>query len=278
MGTVVAARYRIDSVYSDGHLARTYVATELYLDERVLIRVMYGDYVSIAAERARFAREAVLGKRLCHPNVVRVIDAGETATGVPFLVSRFEHGEQLAQVIRRDAPLSPARVRRLLVGMARGLDHIHAAGVTLRGLTPDTVIVSQRIDVERAVIGSAALAALPRARSRQRSGVLARRARYLSPEQAAGQAVDWRGDLYALGVMVYEMLCGQPPFDGNSMVLAMRHCYEQPEPISRRVGGRGVDPLLEAMTMRLLRKQPEERYQTADALLVALQQTTVGGS
>lgn len=278
VGAILGDRYRVDAVYADGALARTYLATEVASADAVLVRVMYGDYVSIQGERARFAREAVIGRRLCHPNVVRVVDSGETDMGLPYVVTCYERGAPLSDVIRRDAPLSAPRIRDLLVGMARGLEHIHGAGIVVRGLTSDAVFVSQRVDTECAVLGTAALAALPANGWRGRSRLLARRACYMSPEQAAGQPVDWRGDLYALGVLLYEMLCGRLPFRGTSVVMAMRHCYEQPEPISERVPGRNVDPFLEAVAMRLLRKQPGERYQTADALLVALERTTVVGS
>lgn len=275
LGVVLRQRYVIDSVIDDGHLARTYLATEVGTGDRVAVKVMYGDFASSVRHRARFLREMSIGSRVQHPNVLGVIDAGETTTSLPFVVTPFVPGPALSEIIRQDAPLSARRVRVLLTEIAAGLQHLHDCDVLLRGLTSDAIRIAQVAETETALITSMAFATnAPGFEVGEppvtRPGKLVGDPRYMSPEQIGASAMDHRSDLYSLGVVAYEMLSGKAPFDGSPVVVATEHLSSPPPSISERVPGLEVDAALEALALRLLAKKPADRYPSAMAVADAL--------
>ena len=281
VGEVLGGRYAVEYVAGDGAVARTYLATDQRTGERCAVRVMYGDFAAIERHRRRFAREAEIGRRLCHPNVLAVIDSGETTGALPFLVTVHLRGEPLAAVIARDAPLGRARAVRLVRDLAAGLGHLHERGFVHRGITADAVLVTHSGDVEEAILTDLSAAFAVGDRDQDDLGRLTRPGRvvgapaYLSPEQGGGGACDQRADLYSLGVLFYELLAGKAPFDGPALVVAGRHLAEAPPALAERVPGLQVDRALESIVMRLLEKDPARRYQSVADLLGSLGQPTL---
>lgn len=284
VGTTVGERYTIEHVVADGASARKYVATDERTGERCAVKVMYGDYAAVERHRRRFGREIEIGSRLCHPNVLAVIDAGETDAGLPFLVTLHVSGEPLSGVIAASAPLGRIRATHLAADVARGLDHIHERGFVHRGLTTDAIIVTHFRDTEAAIISDMTIAFDISAREPEKMGRFTRVGKlvgppaYMSPEQTTDGPLDNRSDLYSLGVVLYEMLSGRSPFDGSAIELASKNLAVTPPPIAQRVPGLRVDPTLEWIANQLMEKDPAHRFQTATELLSVLGDTSASPS
>ncbi len=208
-------------------------------------------------------REAEAIARLAHPNVVGVLDVGETAEGVPYLVMELAKGETLGAILAREAPLGRARIVALFRQILEGLAHAHDSGVVHRDVKPDNVLVDDAgTAVERARIidFGLALETADDAPTRLTTvGLVVGTPAYLSPEQACGDAVDPRADLYSVGVCLYEAIAGTLPFTGTPIELAQQHLRATPS----RIVGRHVDRLLEAVAFWLLEKQKADRPRDA---------------
>ena len=281
VGATIGGRYTIEYVLSDGASARKYASTDERTGEQCMVKVMYGDYASVERHRRRFAREVEVGSRLCHPNVLAVIDAAETESGLPFLVTVHVIGEALSSVIANSAPLGKLRAIRLLTDIAGGLSHIHERGFVHRGLTSDAIVVTHFRDSEAAIISDLGIACDTGDRESHSMGRLTRVGKvvgtpaYMSPEQSTDRALDHRSDLYSLGVLLYEMLSGRSPFEGSAIELASKNFATPPPPICERVSGLRVDPTLESIANQLMEKDPNSRFQSAHDLLAALDTPTL---
>jgi len=281
VGETVGGRYTIRHVFADGVLARTYAGIDEHNGERCMIKVMYGDYAAVERQRQRFTREAEVGSRLCHPNVLAVVDAGETRAGLPFLVTVHVDGTPLSEIIALHAPLGTERATRLLADVCAGLAHIHERGFVHRSLSGDAILVTHFRDSEAAIIVDLGIAfeadaeSTSLARRVTRAGKLVGAPAYMSPEQGSGAVLDQRADLYGLGVLLYTMLCGRLPFDGTAIELASHNLSGDVPLIQDRVPGLRVDQRLEQVASKLMRKNPSERFQTANELLHILEVPTL---
>jgi serine/threonine-protein kinase len=274
IGHLLADRYVIEELLGEGGMGRVYGARHMRMSRRFAVKVLFGDMAADAKARTRFSREAEAVSRLNHPNVLSVIDFGETEEGLLYLVMDLIEGRELHQLLAQEAPLATLRALALLRQLARGLAHAHERNLVHRDFKTENVVVTRSGDEELARIVDFGIAAVgemmePNQRLTTEGMVLGTPA-YMSPEQSTGEEVDERSDLFSLGVMLYEMLCGRLPFDGTAVAIAKAHLASDVPPIAVRVPGLRADPRLEAVSMRLMAKDPAGRYQSARALLAHL--------
>ena len=225
--------------------------------------------------RMRFAQEADSASRFCHPNVVSVLDFGRTENGILYLAMDYVDGETLATLIRRNGPLDETRVVALTRQLARGLGHAHRMGLVHRDFKPANVAIAVGDDGgEQAHVLDFGLAISEREGDRigrlTEHGLVVGTPIYIAPEQAKDQPVDHRADLFALGVVLYEMLTGKTPFEGSGAEIARANVQLVPPKLSKRNPQVEVTPELEAIVFKLLEKRASERYQSAEDLIAAL--------
>lgn len=268
-GATVGSRYRLESMIGTGGMATVWRAVDLRLDRPVAIKRLHAARASDYEFASRFKREAQVVARLSHPNLVRLLDAGEDEDG-PYLVLELVEGETLKERIRRLGALSPAESARLCAEVADALAYAHAEGIVHRDVKAQNVLI--------AADGRARLTDFGIARSAEheadgltRTDVMIGSADYLAPEQADGSRVDPRTDVYSLGIVLYECLTGELPFRGEGFVaVAMQH-VNRPLPDPRDVrpdlpGG------LVAICRRAAAKAPGERFQSAQRMAEALRE------
>jgi serine/threonine protein kinase len=268
----------IEALLGSGAMGVVYRARHVRMGREVAIKVLHDHLVRDPMMLVRFDREAAITAKLDHPNVVTVLDVGETDAGQKLMIMDLVRGESLADILSRGA-LDRARVIRLVSQLLRGLDHAHAAGLVHRDLKPENVIVERDDcgeEVSRIVdFGIAVLREYDGSIASQRltaANVALGTPAYMAPEQAHGDAPDVRCDLFALGVMVYEMLCGKQPFEGSSIEIILANISRDPPPITYRTPGATVDPLLEAFARRLMARRLQDRFATARDALAVLRQ------
>ncbi len=276
IGFELAERYVIEALIGEGGMGRVYRARHIRMSRRFAIKVLFGDLAADAKARSRFSREAEASSRLSHPNVVSVVDFGETDEGLLYLAMDFIEGQELHRIVSHEAPFSTVRCLSLLRQLARGLSHAHDKGLVHRDFKTENILVTtdgaeeiaRIVDFGIAVVGEMTK---PEQRLTTEGMVLGTPA-YMSPEQSTGEEIDHRADLFSLGVMLYEMLAGKLPFDGTPIAMAKANLAAQVPPIAQRAPGVRADRRLEAVAMRLMAKEPEDRFQTATAILHHLDQ------
>lgn len=290
IGRVISQRYRIDEVIAMGGMGAVYRGEHVRMRKRVAIKILHPDTEGLPELVKRFEREAVAGAHIQHPNVATATDFGETDDGLFYLISEYVRGVTLYEIIRR-GPLAPARAAHIARQLAAALAAVHAIDIVHRDLKPRNVMIVEgqndlvklidfgfaKVRMERLSLVSAEMDGSERHSVAERltsAGVVFGTMSYLAPEAAFGMdAVDARSDLFALGIMLYEMLAGQHPFSADDPVqLFTKMSTLSPPPISERSPGVVVPPELEAVVQRLIKKFPEERFQTADELLEALEE------
>jgi Protein kinase domain len=275
IGTTLAERYVIEALVGEGAMGLVYRAHHARLSRLFALKLMFGDVAADPSMRLRFAQEADAASRMSHPNVVSVLDFGKTETGLLYLAMEFAEGETLAQILRREGPLAEARVVALARQMARGLGHAHRAGLVHRDFKPANVAATSGEDgseLVRILDFGLAIAEGDRIGRLTEHGLVVGTPIYISPEQARDQAVDHRADLFALGVVMYEMLAGKPPFEGTSHEIARANVTLAPPPIARRNPRVRVSPELEALVIKLMAKRASDRFQSAEEVIAALGQ------
>ena len=275
IGTTIADRYVLEELVGEGAMGLVYRAHHARLSRLFALKLMFGDVAADVSMRLRFAQEADAASRMSHPNVVAVLDFGKTDNGLLYLAMEYAEGETLAALLRREGWLPEDRVIRLAKQMARGLGHAHRAGLVHRDFKPANVAtatgddgqdVVRILDFGLAITGGDG----HRIGRLTEHGLVVGTPIYISPEQARDQMVDHRADLFALGVVMYEMLAGKPPFEGTSQEIARANVTQQPPPISQRNPQATVSPELEALVLKLMAKKPPDRYQSADEVIAAL--------
>ena len=259
---VFGGRYELSEQIARGGTAQVYSARDLLLDRPVALKVLYSELSSDNAFVARFRREAQAAANLSHPNIVPIFDWGE-ADATYFIVMEYVDGEALSSIIRTQAPLAAAQAASIASDIAKALAYAHRHGVVHRDVKPGNVLITSDGQVKVTDFGIARATGADEQVTQ--TGLVMGTATYFSPEQAQGFAVDGRSDVYSLGVVLYEMVTGQPPFTGESPVsIAYQHVRERPRPPS--VVNPGVPAPLEAVILQAMAKSPSDRYQTADAM------------
>jgi beta-lactam-binding protein with PASTA domain/predicted Ser/Thr protein kinase len=263
-GTIIDGRYRVVSRVGSGGMADVYCAEDLQLGRRVAVKMLHERFAQDAEFVERFRREASSAASLSHANIVSVYDRGEW-NGTYYIAMELLEGRSLDQIVREEAPLTPERAIELTEQVLRAARFAHKRGVVHRDLKPHNVIVDDEGRVKVTDFGIA------RAGSSEitQTGSIMGTARYLSPEQAQGEAVGPSSDLYAIGILLYELLTGTVPFEGESVVaIALRHLSEPPRPPGTLVSS--ISPSLDAIVLRALAKDPANRFADADEFLAAL--------
>ncbi len=260
--------YRLERELGRGGMGVVFLATDTALDRRVAIKVVHPELAAHPSIVRRFLAEARTIAKVRHPSIVAVHAAG-AADGLLYYVMDEVAGESLRQRLVREGRLDPLEVGRILADLAAALDAAGRAGVVHRDVKPENVLLEE--GTGRAMLadfGIARAMAIETGDVSTGQGVAVGTPSYMSPEQAAGEEVDRRSDIYALGVVAYEMLAGHPPFQGSNRVVVSRHIAERPVPIDK---ARSDCPRpLAAAVMRALEKQPADRWQSGEELRQAL--------
>jgi len=261
---VLADRYELGPVLGEGGMARVYRGVDRQLRRPVAVKVLAPPFDRDRSFLERFRREARAAAGLSHPNIVAVFDSGSD-DGTHFIVTELVEGETLAVRLRRDGPMPPEEAVAVAVDIARALAAAHERGLIHRDIKPGNVMVLPDGRVKVVDFGIARAAGSDTLTG---TGVVLGSTAYLSPEQAGGQPVDQRADLYALGCVLYEMLTGHVPFRADTPIATMyRHVNEDAPPPSTIVP---VESELEAIVMRCLEKDPKRRFASAAELEAAL--------
>ncbi|MGH3100119.1 MAG: protein kinase domain-containing protein, partial [Thermoleophilia bacterium] len=264
-GALVDGRYRILRRIGSGGMADVYAAEDSHLGREVALKVLHRRFAQDQEFVERFRREAKAAAGLSHPNVVGVFDRGEHE-GTYYIAMEYLTGRTLKEIVSSEAPLAQQRVVELGVQILHAAGFAHRHGVIHRDFKPHNVIVDEQGHAKVTDFGIARAGAS----EMTETGSIMGTAHYLSPEQAQGHAVTAASDLYSIGVMLYEMLAGRLPFEGESAVaIALKHLSEQPAPISQLRPD--VHPALEAVVMAALAKDPAQRWQSAEDLAAGLE-------
>ncbi len=272
-GDIVGERYRIESLLGEGGMGSVYLAEHTHMHKRVALKVLHAEFSESPEIVARFEREAMAAAHVDNEHVAKATDFGHTRDGVCFLVLEYVDGRTLRDVLDEGA-LSPVRALHIARGVTQAIGAAHAKGVVHRDLKPENIMLVVRPkDAEFVKVldfGIARGALFAGAAPLTQLGTVIGTPDYMSPEQALGNAVDARSDLYALGVILFEMLAGTRPFEGSGMTVLRQHALEPapPLPVDSIAG---LPSGLDAVVAKLLSKAPAERHQTAQALGTALE-------
>ncbi|MEU4829876.1 Stk1 family PASTA domain-containing Ser/Thr kinase [Streptosporangium sp. NPDC023615] len=270
-------RYELDGVVGRGGMAEVYRARDIRLDRIVAIKTLRADLARDHIFQARFRREAQSAASLNHPSIVAVYDTGEDVSEgapVPYIVMEYVDGRTLRDLLRADRRLLPERAAELVDGILRALDYSHRGGIVHRDIKPANIMITRNGDVKVMDFGIARAMADSAATMTQTAQVIGT-AQYLSPEQARGERVDARSDLYSTGCVLYELLTGQPPFTGDSPVaIAYQHVREDPIPPSQI--DPDIPPWADAIVLKAMAKDPAHRYQSAGDMRADIQRAMSG--
>src|SRR5690349_22708957 len=262
---VVDGRYRVLDRVGSGGMAEVYCAQDLQLGRKVALKILYRRFAEDREFVERFRREASSAAGLQHQHVVAVYDRGEY-DGTYYIAMEYLEGRSLKSIIQQEAPLDPDRAIDLTIQVLRAARFAHRRGIIHRDLKPHNVIVDGE---DRAKVTDFGIARAG-ASDMTQTGSIMGTAQYLSPEQAQGHAVSAQSDIYSVGIILYEMLTGRVPFEGECAVtIALKHVNERATPPSAY--NPAVTPELEEVVMRALEKDPARRYPDADAFIAALQ-------
>jgi eukaryotic-like serine/threonine-protein kinase len=271
-GSVLGNRYRLEARIGSGGMAEVYRGLDPVLNRTVAIKTLLPQFARDAGFVQRFRREAQAAARLNHPNIVGVYDSGADDS-TPWIVMEFVEGRTLAEFLAGGRKPAPMQAAEIAGRIAEALSAAHAQGVIHRDVKPGNVMVTRDGVVKVMDFGIARMIGTD-ATAPQTSAVMGT-ASYLSPEQAQGGPVDARSDIYSLGVVLYELLTGRPPFTGESPVaIAWKQVNENPVPPSSI--NREVPPALDAVVMKALSKNPANRYQTAQEMAQDLERMRKG--
>jgi serine/threonine-protein kinase len=269
-------RFKVIEQLGTGGMGNVYRATHVVLEHEYAIKVLFGEMAGNRTLAERFKREAQAVSKMRHPNIVSVVDFGATAAGLTFLTMELLRGESLAQTLATEGALPLRRVARIVRQIADGLSEAHRLGFVHRDLKPGNVmLVSQPGDelvkvLDFGIVGLANIPDSPETQKLTRPGFVLGTPIYMAPEQVYQSAVGPAADLYALGIIMYEMLSGKPPFYGDVMQqVIVRQLSELPAPLAPAAG-------LEDLTMRLLQKAPENRPLSALEVIAEIDEVIDG--
>jgi serine/threonine protein kinase len=279
MGSILAGRYKIEARVGSGAMGAVYRAQQEGLGRCVALKIVNRDRHVGGDTVQRFRREAQALSALHHPNTVRVFDFGSTDEGLLYLAMELLEGEPLTDCLVREGALDVEQAISFTQQVLRSIGEAHAQSIVHRDLKPDNIFLA-RVQGAPAPIIKVLDFGIAKAVEGDRKidqfetmdGTVFGTPRYMSPEQAAGRTLDPRSDLYAVGILLYELVAGRPPFvDNDAVVVMARHIRETPLPLCKAAGKRPVPASLEAIVHRALGKTPAERFQTAEEFERALQ-------
>jgi serine/threonine-protein kinase len=272
IGTLAAGRYRVMKLLGEGGMGQVYLAEHVAIEKRVALKVLRAEYASKGDIVRRFQQEAISASRIKHPNVLDVFDFGQLDNGCFFLAMEYLEGNDLADEITRRKVLDPATGIRVSMQICRALAAAHANGVVHRDMKPENVFLQRTDDGEEIVkivdFGIAQLrskddSVVETKRRLTRTGMIFGTPEYMAPEQASGKHADLRADIYAVGIIMYEMFTGAVPFTGETFLGVLTKHLSEPAPLLNVVFPElSISPALQAVIMRALEKDPAIRYQT----------------
>ncbi|MEV4621647.1 Stk1 family PASTA domain-containing Ser/Thr kinase [Asanoa sp. NPDC049573] len=275
---LLGGRYQVGELLGYGGMAEVHRGRDLRLGRDVAIKMLRTDLARDATFQMRFRREAQNAASLNHPAIVAVYDTGEeiapTGETLPFIVMEFVNGRTLKEVLAAEGRLMPRRALEITADICAALEFSHRHGIIHRDIKPGNVMLTQNGQVKVMDFGIARALASGATTMTQTSAVIGT-AQYLSPEQARGEAVDARSDVYAAGCVLFELLCGHPPFVGDSPVsVAYQHVREDPRAPSEI--NHDVTPPIDAIVLKALSKNPLNRYQSAGEMRADLLRAAAG--
>jgi eukaryotic-like serine/threonine-protein kinase len=262
VGTLLGGRYRIQSTLGAGGMAVVYEAEDAVLGRKVALKTLHRRYAEVPSFRRRFRQEARAMACLDHENIVKVFDISQDGE-VPFIVAECVAGRDVGTLLarRRGGHLNERFVRRMTAQLLRALSYAHRRGVIHRDIKPSNILVAAGGTVKVADFGIARIVE----EEGPQEGEIVGSARYMSPEQLMGKEATPRSDIYSVGVLLYHCLTGKPPFSGDVRSLAQQHIREAPTP--PRELNEEISPHMQAVILKALAKDPEERYPSAAAML-----------
>ncbi|MBC6457168.1 Stk1 family PASTA domain-containing Ser/Thr kinase [Actinomadura sp. HBU206391] len=274
---LLGGRYELDGVIGRGGMAEVYRARDLRLDRVVAVKTLRSDMARDPTSQARFRREAQSAASLNHPSVIAVYDTGEDKFGdtpVPYIVMEYVEGHTLRDLLQQARRLRPEKAMEIVDGILRALDYSHRGGIIHRDIKPANVMLTREHEVKVMDFGIARAMDDSAATMTQTAQVIGT-AQYLSPEQARGERVDARSDVYSTGCVLYELLTGRPPFQGDSPVsIAYQHVREDPIPPSQL--DPQIPPWADAIVLRAMAKSADDRYQSTSEMRADIQRALQG--
>ncbi|MFJ8788321.1 Stk1 family PASTA domain-containing Ser/Thr kinase [Streptomyces sp. NPDC102462] len=263
----LGGRYELGQVLGRGGMAEVYLAHDTRLGRTVAVKTLRADLARDPSFQARFRREAQSAASLNHPAIVAVYDTGEDyidGVSIPYIVMEYVDGSTLRELLHSGRKLLPERAMEMTIGILQGLEYAHRNGIVHRDIKPANVMLTRNGQVKVMDFGIARAMGDAGMTMTQTAAVIGT-AQYLSPEQAKGEQVDARSDLYSTGCLLYELLTVRPPFVGDSPVaVAYQHVREEPQPPS--VFDPEITPEMDAIVLKALVKDPNYRYQSADEM------------
>jgi serine/threonine protein kinase len=275
VGRTLAGKFRIEAYIGGGAMGAVYKARQTALDKYVAVKVLHGQYADDPTFMARFQREAKAATKVDHPNSMRVLDFGQEPDGLLYIAMEFLDGVDLYRVVRDQWPLSAARIVDLVSQALAAIAVAHDLGIVHRDLKPENIMILRSIDDEGhpcdlVKVCDFGIAKFTEARESKTlggpkltsQGLVVGTPEYMSPEQAKGEPLDARSDLYAMGVILYQLLTGRVPFEADTaLAVVFKHVTEEPVP-PRQVRP-DADARLEAICLKAMRKRREDRHQSA---------------
>ena len=287
LGMIVAKKFKVEKILGVGGMGKVYKARQLALDKAVVVKVLHDQFRDDPQLVQRFQREARAASRLNHPNSIQIIDFGQDETGVVFMAMEFLQGQDLFALLKKEGPLSPERVARVMIQVCSALAEAHEQNVIHRDLKPENIMIEdrrgQRDFVKVLDFGIAKIQdpAETGGQALTQAGMVCGTPEYMSPEQARGLQLDARSDIYALGVIMYQLSTGELPFTADSPIgIVTKHILEAPVPPRHKRPE--LPELLEQIILKALEKDVAGRFNTVvdmgEALELLLRQLPDQGS